>query len=1132
MIHLVMGSRGQTFDGLDSTVINTNVPTTSENFKATGSTNQFQATAASNMTFTTIGASPSYRFTNNAASSAASTLEAGNLTLAGAFNSSGTITSAGTITGANITTSGDITSKTISSNIASGTGTTANFQNNSASATLQVLNNSGSVSNKVVANLFTPNVPSGNNSQIWYGKNQSSNSNSFALQYNYVADASNNNSLSIRAFGETNNTMEIYNASKTATTPDTSNVYIRGDVGAATARTSALALYNSQSSSNALTLLAGSSTSTYSLRFPSSIGTTNDYLQLANSGTGQLQWSSGTGGGGGSSAYIATLNRTGSQTFNFATSATVQYGTAGFDTNNTGLEYNTSGASNPYYFKNISGGTIYVLVCGNVEFQTTGSPASFNVLDLRFATSTNIAPTSGTIICTNKTGSSSQENRMIVTGIVKLQANECFYLLATNTLTSGTMTIASRIYAQVLGGSGVQSITVNPDSQIFQATSTQSGLNPTINLNLISTPSGSGTTLIRQTSPTINTPTLTSPTISGTITYTGTLTPSTVTTSGLYETSLEIDYSIAALTLTSANTKVFIFGTTGSSFTLTLPSTSTINEGDIIKIINGTTNKTITINNSSATLIDSLRPTQIAFYVCLSTSTQSWRDLGLFDRDKMEQTSNSLLLKSGVDLQLTGSSSSLVTTIQAAPSTTAFSFILPTSTGTTGQILTSGGSGQPLTWSNALPSNVPLAIDVSASYIGNSSTSSSPSLPSLIVDGLPTSSTAPVLQVRSFRTGTNTVPLHVLSPSMPTNSYTAIRIGLSEATLNSVRLNYNYSSSGSLSNTLSIALSAQPETVIFRSPNSSSPQVDVTGSIQASGDLTINNISCTNIITSAGGTITTPYITAYDKTSAFGISSTAATTNNPIVKIQGTTSVDDVPLLSITNSSSQASTSQTTLQCLSPSLPTGYDTWMRIGVALSDKNSARVGFTYAGNSSDSNFYSIGLYNQGKSVKVYKPSIAASSTTTGTLVVDGGVASTSIATNSIATSSINTSSITIGGNDYTPTSGYYTSDLYFWWSYKFGTTDPSASFTYSKRDYSWQKIGKMYSFSMQVQVNISSTSAQLHIPWFALSNHDPPVPVSGSYSTSANLNNDGWSTTLDWGLGVYIPCMYHNFLTKG
>lgn len=1105
MIYLVMGSRGFTFDGLDSTAINTNVPTTSENFKATGSTNQFQTVNSSSMTFTTVGTSPSYRFTNNQASSSTSTLEAGNLTLAGTINSTGTITSGSTITGSGFTTSGDITSKTISSNIASGTGTTANFQNNSASATLQVLNNSGSISNKVVANLFTPNVPSGNNSQIWYGKNQSSNSNSFALQYNYTADASNNNSLSIRAFGDTNGTLEIYPTAKTPTSPDSSNVYIRGDLGAGNARVTALALHSSLSSQFALNLLAGPSTSNYTLRFPSNIGTTNDYLQLANSGTGQLQWSSGTGGGG-SSAYIATLYRTGAtQTIALNSNATVQYATGVYDVN-TNLEYNTAGATYPYYFKNISGTTIYVQVIANSTFTQTAS--SFNTLDIRFASSTSVAPASATtqaqgrLISTQTSGTTS----LVATAIIKLGANECFLVQAANTSANTVDISNNRIYAQVLGGSGVQSITLNPQSSIFSSNGQQSGFNPTVNLGLASTPSGSGTTLVLQSSPTINTPTLTSPTISGTITYTGTLTPSTVTTPGLYETSLEIDYSTASLTLTSANTKVFIFGTTGSSFTLTLPSTSTINEGDIIKIINGTTSKTITINNSSATQIDSLRPTQVAFYVCLSTSTQSWRDLGLFDRDKMEQTSNSLLLKSGVDLQLTGSSSSLVTTIQAAPSTTAFNFILPTSTGTIGQFLTSGGSGQPLTWSNALPSNQPLAIDVSASYIGNSSTSSSPSLPSLIVDGLPTSSTAPILQVRSFRTGTNTVPLHVLSPSMPTNSYTAIRIGLSEATLNSVRLNYNYSSSGSLSNTLSIALSAQPETVIFRSPNSSSPQIDVTGSIQASGDLTINNISCAQITSSATSNV---------------MGDVSLISTSSVLRAQSTNNSGNATF-QVYNWSS-TNTNMLLSEFTAANILSGSTLFARYG--KSNSENGRVGYNYNGDGNITNNLFFGLQTAGFSyaptMKIFTQGTTSTNGSTGSVIITGGLGA-----NSLGCDALNVEGRTYQSGVLSQT------DLTLWWAYDSvdatatvsysGLLPPEISPTVNNRRYSFQQIGKQYSFALNFCASISQVSKQLHVVFIRLTNHTLPTPYTGYCEISEKTTSPGYSMNLDTPFGCHIP----------
>ena len=76
----IMGSRGQTFDGLDRDPISTNVSAQAAYFTTTDSTNQYRTTA-DNLEFQTASLTPIYNFENSAGSTSSSTLNAGILNL-------------------------------------------------------------------------------------------------------------------------------------------------------------------------------------------------------------------------------------------------------------------------------------------------------------------------------------------------------------------------------------------------------------------------------------------------------------------------------------------------------------------------------------------------------------------------------------------------------------------------------------------------------------------------------------------------------------------------------------------------------------------------------------------------------------------------------------------------------------------------------------------------------------------------------------------------------------------------------------------------------------------------------------------------------------------------------------------
>jgi hypothetical protein len=231
-------------------------------------------------------------------------------------------------------------------------------------------------------------------------------------------------------------------------------------------------------------------------------------------------------------------------------------------------------------------------------------------------------------------------------------------------------------------------------------------------------------------------------------------------------------------------------------------------------------------------------------------------------------------------------------------------------------------------------------------------------------------------------------------------------------------------------------------------------------------------------------------------------------------------------------------------------MPLNYSSYIRFGKNLvSARNHARLGYTYIGDGSNSNFASLGLYAENDSIKVYKVNTSSTSTSTGTLVVSGDIgcsnintgtctASTVSSTN-ITTTNLSTTNLTVGGNSYTPTGGTQT-DLTLWWAYS--TSDPSttnlqypsipgegggSSGNIANQRYYWQQIGKSYTFSLNFYCTIDNTSTQLHLVFLRMNSHTPPTPACGTYTM--NLTADAGSTEsfasqVKFGLGTYIPAM--------
>lgn len=941
----------------------------------------------------TVGTSTAGTLLVNGGISAKDLFTTGNINVAAITGTSLNVSS-GTVTCGQVSSSGSITGTSLigtSLNVSTGsitggtiTGTTQTLTKSSPGQILYLLSSSsGATSNTTglflvrhdsssitgdlytLGEFFAPNMPSATSAEIRVGKNAASGLtyDAFSAMFGHYYSTTASLRKGYIRLNNLGNTIEFFQPSVVGTTASTGSVVVTGDLATSGVRATSLNLYESTTNANAVRLQAATSTAAYTLKFPTTLGTTNDYLQLGASG--QLQWSAGSGGGsGGSAAYVSAASYTSSSTTLAAdnTFYTVAYPTSNYDVN-TSIGYNPSPGTYPY-FRNNSGGTIYVQVDGTFSF-TAGSGGYSKTVELRTTTSSSINPISGVYV----TAASVQLTTTpifagTISAIIKLLSNECFIFVGRQGSGTGTITLTSNIQFSVLGGSGLQSITLNSTSGFLTGTAQTTGLNPTINVGLANAPTGSGTTLVASTSPTITTPTITSPTITGTIYYSGSLTPYDVATYTLY-------------------------------------------------LRNGALNQ-VTITPSS-------------------------------------------------------------------PSDT-YSLTLPPSIGSAGQILSSTGTG----WDWA----------TIGTYIGTSGTSITS--PLLTLDGTTTSTSIPHLLIRDYRSASQQVPLSIQAPNLTSGQEVSIRLGKANSTNNSAKITYNFSSSGSTTNNFAVGHYGQSDSINVYPPNLDST-LTVNGGAQAT-DLIITGKS------------------------EFG-TSTRSVSISPTCTTSGISSGGTNPVLQVNNHSDSVTTA-TTISAYTPSLPLNQEAAIRFGKSNNSLNSGVLGFTYDANGTSANYINLRLHSQLDSVKIYKDSISASSTTTATLVSKGGIGCTSLNTNSAIINSIN----------ITPTGGTQT-DLTLWWGYN--TSDPSTNNTLAypsipyqqggssgqiaNQRYYWQWIGKSYTFSLNFYCTIQTTTAQLHLPFLRMDSHDPPAPACNEYSMGLS-GSGSYQSSVKFGLGVYIPAM--------
>ena len=759
-----------------------------------------------------------------------------------------------------------------------------------------VRHNSSSITDDLytLGEFFAPNMPSATSAEIRVGKNAASSLdstyNAFSAMFGHYYSTTASLRKGYIRLNNLGNTIEFFQPSVVGTTASTGSVVVTGDLATSGVRATSLNLYESTTNANAVRLQAATSTAAYTLKFPTTLGTTNDYLQLGASG--QLQWSAGTGGGsGGSAAYVSAASYTSAST-SYASGSTflvVAFGTNNYDVN-TSIGYNPSPGTYPY-FRNNSGGTIYVQVNAIVEYSST-TLTTYRHAQIRTTTSSSVDPIGGTFTTVMQSWNAPSTNSpgagqtCTLAGIVKLLSNECF-IIVTRQNTGSALSATAQIQFSVLGGSGLQSITLNSTSGFLTGTAQTTGLNPTINVGLANAPTGSGTTLVASTSPTITTPTITSPTITGTIYYSGSLTPYDLSTYALYLRNGALNQ----VTITASSPS--------DTYSLTLPP----NIGSAGQILSstGTGWDWATIGTYIGTSGTSITSPLLTLDGTSTSSTVP----NLLIRDYRSGSQQAPLsiqapnLTSGQEVCIRlGKANS---TNNSAKLSYNFS-----SSGSSTNNFGVGHYGQ----SDSItvyPPNLASTLTViggaqatdliitGKSDFGTSTRSVSIS-PTCTTSGKSSGNTSPVLQVNNYSDSmTTATTISAYTPSLPLTKEAAIRFGKSDNSLNSGVLGFTYDADGTSANYINLRLHSQVDSVkIYKDSISASSTTTATlvskGGIGCTSLNTDSAIINSIDITPTGGTQT-------DLTLWWAYRFTDPSTNNTLAypSIPGTPSSGIIP---------------------------------------------------------------------------------------------------------------------------------------------------------------------------------------------------------------------------------------------
>jgi hypothetical protein len=269
--------------------------------------------------------------------------------------------------------------------------------------------------------------------------------------------------------------------------------------------------------------------------------------------------------------------------------------------------------------------------------------------------------------------------------------------------------------------------------------------------------------------------------------------------------------------------------------------------------------------------------------------------------------------------------------------------------------------------------------------------------------------------------------------------------------------------------------------------------------------------------------------------STLALTSTGNTITNSSGTLLTLTGNNNLPLAVVNNHTGTSNNAT----FFAPNLNVGQSSFVWFGKNFNaNRNAGYLAYTYQGDASFQNEMAFGFNNSGSGLIVRTPNLPASAGQ-GTVIVNGGLSASSIHStgdittlatlnaNAISTGQITTTSkITFdkgSGQLRDLTFDYGSATPTISWGYT-GSSDPySLSYSYEpiygigNQHYDWQQVGKQYSFTLQICINI--TSCATTIPWLFVDNCAPPIPVCGTYP----LNNYAGSNTA-FPLGLYIPAM--------
>lgn len=1111
---------GPTFDGLNTDQIVTQATIESSNYVATNNVNQY-ATTASNMDIVAAATLPSFSF-KNSAGNLTGELKAAKVTL----NANSEMTTTGVVA---------LTAQTTNN-------TAVHIKNNSVDPALTVSKmtplverglgmqvTTQSVDKAVLAlsntqtstcslmQALAPNLPADAKASILIGKDNSTTGNSYTIG-TVAATLPANNRLEVNSFGEATSALTVYKQATASTSATTGSVVVPGDLTSSTKVSSkALVLYGT--SSGSATLQASAITTTpYTLTLPNSLGTNGQYLTLGNpvGNVAPLSWTTGAGANASQSAIVGRI-LTGSQTIATATKTALLYDSN--DGNTTLASVPISYAPATGRFTNTFGNTASFLVSYHTAFtaNATGIRQSWiekNGIDtLRYGQ--NSAPSA-----------SASVNATIVTGAayITIANGEYFTLFAYQTsgatldfyssnydasrvqITQVPGSTVPQVNAALLGyrADGAQSIASNTGTNVFWSTTD-------FNVGSTGLTFNGTTTFTNNTGGTLNLLVTAAATFASNATGNRHIWIAVNSLGGRQGQVIEqaVAGDVTALSTSCQVSipngdfiRIFVFQMSGSNLLLTTATTvqfSPIVSSSALQSVSLTTpSPLLSISGSPAV---GQNPT--LSFTTTSTPTGSGTTIVL-------ATSPSITTPTLATPSITGTMTStgeiVATTFdgKTIKNTEQF-FVKYTDFGFTGNsqvISTNASSGTfRLLVHNFANCQIKMPnatlFNIGTTYrIKNNGTSFSTAI--FANDGT---------TLLGFSTIGGIIEI-ILDDNSTANGVWDIQGMLNHSSVEANNLGL-YFKNGAL---ISLANTANFKVITYTAPSQSvnynwiyPTTAGFTGQVltsAAGGTLTWSNpLTNQSILSiSPGG-------------NSFGTNSPSVATN-PTLTITGSQSMSGPGVGSlIVNTTTFGSCLCTSF--LNDYMGTNQTIYNAIGKSTSFGNSATPGFYYYGDNDIQNKYAIALYGKALSVQIFTPSISAT-TNQATLLVNGGITAESLYVNGATTlqattaTSITTNSLTVIPNPGNPsqtrqlTFDYGTLTPSLWWAYDAVDNTFFSPLSYptnfntniANRQYSWQQVGKNYSFTLCLKASLGSND---DLECLFINDCYPPQPFFGSLS---------------------------------